>query len=185
MRSGWFIGSEDRVVSSPPEKKLFLDPIEKHPPERRERKKRYLVLYSCCCCCCCLHTIGGAIGAACGGNFRAESDPTGALVKRPPSSQLLYWTSFLLAVPVGMVLWAFISGEMAQAPIAIGLSIILTGPAWLLAASVVMAIRLALRSDLPSKSEYWRQLRRITLGAVVGSVVGTLVMIPIFLLLAL
>lgn len=65
----------------------------------------------------------------------------------------------------------------------IGLSLIMLGPLWQLAASALMAMRLALSSDLPCKSQYWRQLGRITFGGVAGSVAGILVMFIIAQLL--
>ena len=164
---------------SPPEKVSYPNPIEKHPPERRQRKKEFVVLYSCCCCCCCcLHTLGGAVGAAWAGDFRAESDPSEFPQKTYPSSQTMFRNCFLLTILfgafVGAVPWSLVS------PVVIGLSVILLGPLWFLAASVVMAIWLALREDLPHKSEYWRQLGRITLGNVAGTVAGVVVMFLIF-----
>ncbi len=168
----------------PPEKMSFSHPIEKHPPERRQRKKEFVVLYSCCCCCCCcLHTIGGVIGAARAGDFPSWPEPSESS-EIPHTSflttQLMYWISLVSILFVGLIYGVFLWQD--QALIAIGLSAILLGPLWLLAASLVMAIWLALRSDLPSKSEYWRQLGRITSGSIAGSVIGVLIMvaIPVF-----
>lgn len=171
------------------------DPIQRHPPERRQRQKEYVVLYSCCCCCCCcLHTLGGAIGAALGGNYSPQLGPTAPGSRRFPSSQSLYWTSllivFVLFLVVGAGFMALLESpsEIPEALVELSLvevgGFILAGPLWLLAACVVTALRIALRRDLPARGEYWRSLRRIALGIFLGSLTGIGVMLPLFLLLA-
>jgi hypothetical protein len=83
-----------------------------------------------------------------------------------------------------MLLSPLIFGRSSN-PIAItALSIVLLGPLWLLAGSVVMAIQLVLRRDLPAKSLYWRQLGRITGKVILGSVLGVVVMVLLLLLLS-
>lgn len=182
-------------MSSSPQCHRPGDPIQKHPPERRKRKKDYVVLYSCCCCCCCcLHTIGSAIGAALGGNYSPAQDQPASAERKYPSSQALYWSSLLV---VG-VLFLLIGGVLTllQTPGdyvtealfnlgAIGLgSLIILGPLWLLAASVVTAIRIAARQDLPHRAEYWKSLGWITLGSVLGTAAGIAIMYALFVLLA-
>lgn len=185
-------------MSSAPEQ--LPSPVEQHPPERRQRQKDIVVLYSCCCCCCCcLHTVGGALGAVLGGNYQPDTDRSAPLPKSLPSAQGLYWTSFLLALAIGLVgiaVFLLVSdgpggpdGGLLEIPVfsveAVGVSLILLGPLWLLAGSLLMAVRLWLRPDLRSHGAYWRSLGWITGFTLLGTVVGIGVMIPIFMLLGL
>jgi hypothetical protein len=160
------------------------DLLQLHPPERGERKKKYVVLYSCCCCCCCcLHTLGGAIGAVVAGNYcpeRDEWDESPEPAKRLPCSQWMYWSSFLFACLAGGVIGGLANpSQFSEALIVVGLSIVILGPAWFLAASGLSALQIAFRQDLPSKNLYWRQLGKITGGMLAGSVLGVLAMILI------
>ncbi|MFM9960890.1 MAG: hypothetical protein ACKV2Q_06660 [Planctomycetaceae bacterium] len=160
------------------------DLIQQHPPERGERQKKYVVLYSCCCCCCCcLHTLGGAIGAVVVGNYRAEPDEwdeTADRSKSLPSSQWMFWSSFLVAIVAGLVVCGLMNpAQMSDAVVIMGWLVMLLGPLWMLAACGLSALQIALRSDLPNKSGYWRQLGKITSGMFVGSLIGVLVMVLI------
>ena len=160
------------------------DLIQAHPPERGERQKKYVVLYSCCCCCCCcLHTLGGAIGAVVVGNYCPEPDEwdeTPQAAKRLPSSQWMFWGSFLFACLAGTIIAVLAnSSQIEEALIVIGLSIVILGPFWFLAASGLSALQIALRKDLPSKKGYWRQLGKITGGMLAGTVIGVLAMVLI------
>jgi hypothetical protein len=181
-------------VSKPAEEHAFAELIA-HPPERREQRKKYVVLYSCCCCCCCcLHTIGGAVGAILGGRSGID-DRSKPPVKGAPSGKWLYWSSLLWSLLIGLVVVTIMTFNSAsgrrhaspdlafQAPLMISVSIILAGPLWLLAASVIMAIQIAIRPNLPLRHLYWWQLGKITLGVFVGSVIGILIMVGIFALL--
>ena len=169
-------------MSSTPGDLPSLSPIQQHPPERRQRKKEYVLFYSCCCCCCCcLHTLGGVIGTVRGINYCSKLDPFSPDVRKGPSLRFLYDTSLLI---VFVLLWVGLM--LRQGPDALAvvlLSFILAGPLWLLAGSVVMAVRLAIRHDLPSKAQYWKALGRVTLYGVLGSVIGIGVMFPLFFLL--
>ena len=167
-----------------------MEIIQRHPPERGQRKAEVIVLYACCCsCCCCLHTIGGFAGALIAGargNFRAEPTLDESPETRYPSSHGLYWLSFLisLALVTGLsvtfiILFPsnnqFSSGPL-EALMVIGFFLIIFGPAWLLAASLVMGLWLGLSNKLRSRSEYWSALGWITVGNVLGSVLGLIVM---------
>ena len=172
-------------MSSTPEDLLTL--IQQHPPERRQRKKNYVILYSCCCCCCCcLHTIGAAIGAVRGINYYSKLDLSGPGARKVPSIRFLFDTSLLIVfalVTVGLMLWLGDNNLAEGLTIVLG-SFILAGPLWLLAASVVMAVRLAMRHDLPTKAQYWKALGRVTWYTLLGCIIGIGVMFPLFLLLA-
>lgn len=180
---------------------LPVDVLQEHPPERGRRRKQYVILYSCCCCCCCcLHSVGGAIGAAVAGvqgNYRAEELGQGKSATQMPSSQGIYWfsvfLSLLLAWIVVLLFWVFqpnaVSPTGRQALFApllslyvIGVSLILVGPAWLLAGSIVMAVRLAFSKKLRGHTGYWKSLGWITLGGVVGSAIGLGLMFGLFVL---
>lgn len=168
------------------------DLIQQHPPERGERKKKYVVLYSCCCCCCCcLHTLGGAIGAVVAGNYAPEPDDwdetpnrpmhlPNSRPMRPPNSQWMFWSSFLAASVIGTLIAGLLNpSQISESLIVIGLSIVILGPVWMLAASGLSALQIAVRTDLPSKKGYWKQLGKITGGMIAGSVIGVIVMVLI------
>lgn len=164
-------------MPSTPEGIPSQDPIQRHPPERRDRKKDCILFYSCCCCCCCcLHTIGAAIGATRGINYCSKLDPFASHARGVPSIRFLYDTSLLIVfalVTCGFMLLLGPSEPFVEKIAFVLGSFVLAGPLWLLAASVVMAVRLAIRQDLPSKAEYWMALRRVTVYSVIGCIVGT------------
>ncbi len=177
-------------MSSNPAPQPSPSPIQKHPPERRQRKKDGIVLYSCCCCCCCcLHTLGGVIGAALGGGYTPEPDYSVKPPRRLPSSTFLYWMSFLIAV-------LFVSGALValypsmvrpeydpvEVVLGLGFILLLAGPLYLLAGVVVMAFWIGLSPELRERPEYWRSLGGITLRIVLGTVIGILVMVGLFIL---
>jgi hypothetical protein len=109
--------------------------------------------------------------------------------KRLVSGQWLYWSSFLLAVLLGVIVtWsgfaaAAASDQYATAaqvltagPMWVGLTIVFFGPLWLLAACVVMAMQIVIRPATRRRSIYWKHFGWITLSIVVGSVLGIAVM---------
>lgn len=159
------------------------DLITQHPPERGERKKSYLVVYSCgsCCstCCCCLHTVGGVFGAAIAGNFRPEAvEPedgatTLTPAERPPGTQWLFWSSFFIVAAIGNFLTICFMPEHFGISV---ISILIYGPVWMLGGSVLAALRIAFRTDLPQKAGYWSQLSKITVGMLAGSCVGLIML---------
>ena len=182
------------------------DAIEAHPPERGEHKKQYVILYSCCCCCCCcLHTIGGVVGAAVAGatgNYRAEeffagkkSAPSGKPSARLlPTSQGLYWlsTAIILVLGLGVGLFLVLSNsesdrlasDMTEMLFGYGIVLILLGPAFLLVASIFMAVILGFRSDLRRHAGYWKSLGVITGSMIAGTVVGIIAMVIIGVVLS-
>lgn len=166
----------------PPDNESFV----RHPPERGRRTQESIVVYSCCCCCCCcLHTVGGAIGALLAGSYSGPVDKSQQPPARLPSAQSLYWSSFAIALLLGGATYAapIAFGDAFQSGMAfvpsflgnvalVGLSVILVGPLWLLAACGVMALQIAIRPKLRRLPAYWKQLGWITLSIVVGTIVG-------------
>ena len=167
------------------------DLIKQHLPERGERKKSYLVVYSCgsccSCCCCCLHTLGGVIGAAVAGDYCPEDDVhnvsdtwegTAEPRKHLPSSQGQFWSSFFSVIVIGAVIASnFEPWDDPTAPAeSIYVLVLIFGPAWMLGASLLAALRIAIRRDLPCRDRYWAQLGKITGGMLLGTLVGLLVM---------
>ena len=153
------------IVRNEKQSEFVPDLLQHHPPERREQKKKYVVLYSCCCCCCCcLHTLGSAIGVATVKNFK--SDPNVL------SAQSMFWISTLAAnvlTLIGVVFYGHDPGVML-------IIAAVFGPLILLGACLLMAIWIAATPSLPERGKYYRNLLRITVGNVVGCVVGIAVM---------
>ena len=182
------------------------DFLQAYPPERSPRKKQYVILYSCCCCCCCcLHTIGGVIGAAVAGatgndrlgEFLSGKDKPPVIdgsARSLPSSQGLYWLSMIIVLVLslgGGVAMVFANSQgsrmvsdIGEMLMMFGILLVMFGPAFLLAASVVMAVLLAFSPRLRSKSGYWKSLGKITAGTVVGTIVGIIAMVVIGVLFA-
>ena len=157
------------------------DLIQRHPPERGNRNAKHVVIFcGCSCCCCCLHTLGGMIGAAVAGNYRAVPDepvdsPTPP--KRLPSSQHLFWSSFLIG---GLTcVFATFLFNIEQPSRVFEMTVVMMvffGPLWLLGACVISAIQIAIRIEPRWQQGYWGHLGVIALGIVVGSIIGVVVM---------
>ncbi len=157
------------------------DWIHQHPPERGARNVKHVFLSGACsCCCCCLHTVGGLIGAAVVGNYRADPEIPADMPVPPkdlPSSQGLYWSSFLVTVIAGVLIGgAFHFEQNPEAFLESGLIMILFGPLWLLGASVIAVLQIVVRIPRSLQSGYWRHLGTINLGMLAGSIIGVLVM---------
>jgi len=168
------------------------DMIQKHPAERGGRRQRYVVLYSCCCCCCCcLHSLGGAIGALTAGDFQPIE--SSSETKREPSIQWLFWSSFLITTllsAVGIAVSFYVTAPpmpridaVLRTPLYLGMGIILFGPIWLLAAGLVAAFRLTIRTDLPEAEKCWRKLGQIVAMSFLGSMIGVVIMVVLFVML--
>ena len=160
--------------------------IQKHPSERGGRRQRYVVLYSCCCCCCCcLHSIGGAIGVLAAGGF--EPIQSSAESKPGLSIQGLYWTSFLITIllgAVGFAVYCEINPNFVRRGGGLvsnlGVSLLLFGPIWLLAAGIVSAFRLRIRKDLPDAEKCWKKLGQIVAMSILGSIIGGIILYVLF-----
>ena len=192
LREGFRLSQDSDLLND-------TDLIMQHPPERGERKKSYLVVYSCgcccSCCCCCLHTLGGVIGAAVAGDYCPEADVPNVPDawgekteprKHLPGSQGLFWSSLFLVTLIGAVTATFFEPwDDVTAPVeSTGVLVLIFGPAWMLGASLLTALRIAIRRDLPSRDRYWAQLGKITGGMLIGAVLGLLVMGLLAMLIA-
>ncbi len=141
------------------------DSIEHHPPERRRRKNESMVVYMCCCtCCCCLHTVGGTVGALVAGGYQGQPGY--------PSSQSIFWKSFVVTVCLTAFVFFVTKGLTGEAMGLLAIAIVMAGPLFLLGASLVMLFWLVLRADLPAEGHYWRNWGRITFGVIIGTCVG-------------
>jgi hypothetical protein len=162
--------------------------IESHPPERRRRTEIHMCHGSCCCCCCCLHTLGGIIGSAVapgyGKNNRMpitsyyDEQPDTVDPNAPQtgaSAVQVYWILSL----VGAILGAWVGAMQGGEGFIIGLVILaMVFPAVQLVMAIITAIWLG-ASSRPDRSFQLGQIGRITLGLVVGTVVGILTMVVI------
>lgn len=173
--------------------------IVRHPPERGARAQQSVVVYSCCCCCCCcLHTVGSVIGAVLGGGFRPQDGPqfdpnyriplTHWLFGRLPYTQWLFWSSLaivlgvsLLATPVYLAVFSNqpLHQAVIQSPLIVGIGFILLGPAFIVGAGVVAALRLAIPRTPPVPASQWWSLGKALLWSFAGGVLGTVVMVVI------
>jgi hypothetical protein len=167
---------KDCCSSLPSLASVHLRPL---PPERRTARSRPTTL-GCGSCCCCLHTIGSIIGAA-------IMSPGGYDKKREryrPSAALYYWPIFagcLLLSVLGGVGYAFLeAGGQGGIPedgvivaligFALGLPVVqLFAPAP--AALVIFCV-----VHPEQRRDYLRSLGKITLGTVLGTIGGLVVM---------
>ena len=172
-----------------------------HPPERlvRSLARGHIAgcCCCCCCCCCCLHTVGSIVGAVLGSSFPPMPVPGG---KGPTAAKLLddeldgpapaapapsavpgmfWWGTLTASGLVSLVTVAF------QGPTGIPMAmvvLVLAFPFVQLGGSLLCALMIARRADLRQGAAPWKRLGWITLGVVVGGVLGFLVMyLPIVL----
>jgi hypothetical protein len=160
-----------------------------------------------------LHTVGGIIGAAVapalgGGRERRSYLPLthywdeedyepvpltqrgrpGRAPSLPSAVKLFWWTLLLLmgVVPLLVLGWTSRgSGFTHQLPSAIYIGVIIilfVLPGLQLGAALVTALILAV-SPRPDKGYQFRQLGKIVLGVVVGTLLGVLVMVGVFVVL--
>jgi hypothetical protein len=163
--------------------------IESHPPERRRRTET-LMCGCCCCCCCCLHTIGGLIGSAIAPAFgRKDRLPLHyyydeeygielpSIARGGMSAVPVFW--MLTGVFAVLVMFLSMLSSGRGESIVVGLIILaLTFPGVQLAAAVCVAIWLGI-SQRHDKAYQFKQLGKITLGLVLGTVAGILAMVAI------
>lgn len=123
------------------------------------------------------------IGVAVVGNHRAEPDASADSPhsrKRFPSSQGMFWSSFLGVSLSTLVIGTLITVSQKHDALWILMLCALFGPLFLLGASVISALQIAVRIPSPLQRGYWRHLGMITLGMLAGSIVGFLIMLPLF-----
>jgi hypothetical protein len=154
-----------------------------------------------------LHTIGGALGALFAGGFREKpaskwtfdeaidipedfagdfKHPRGA-ARQPtyPSSQSIFWRSFLVTVLLTTIVVFSVSNRTTSEAMFILFALIaMAGPLFLLGACFLMMGWLLFRTDLPPEARYWFYLGRITFFIIIGSLVGLAVMVVPFVLLS-
>lgn len=182
--------------------------VAAHPPERRRIRSiapAQAGQCCCCCCCCCLHTIGSLIGAAVaptiGGKRRRLNqeeqdyaevrdfvDPKNEwayLERRAPSRFFravpLFWLNTLIVIFAVCAYFAvveFAQGNQANLGVqalilAVGIAVFL--PVGQLVSAFITFIILA----IARRSDEFGSLGRITLGVVLGTLAGILVMVVI------
>ena len=166
-----------------------------HPPERYRRSGVPAQAGGCCCCCCCLHSLGGLIGAAVslhlggGPAYRTDAaveeyddgfdQPRSVVAStaRPDESHgrftanSLFWQSFLFLMFLAMVVGT-ISSQSLFGPAII---ILMLMPLLQLASAAIALFALAV-SSRTDRGYQLRCLGRLTLGTIVGSLLGLGVM---------
>lgn len=174
--------------------------VRPHPPERLVRalaRGEVAASCGCCCCCCCLHSAGGLAGAFVGSFYPAGmrdvrrkatppvglrddelGGPTAAAPARPGLLvPTIFWRSTAVLTLLGIIALSLGGGQV----LVLGVSMVVMGfPAVLLCSSVVSAIILAARPSVRRDTRRWKQLGWITLGTVVGTLIGGAVMMPFF-----
>jgi hypothetical protein len=168
-----------------------------HPPERRLRslaRGHIAGCCCCCCCCCCLHSLGSITGAIVGSFYpppapgETESPtaklrddeldgPARAVPAGPPGTSN-YWLS-TLAVTAGAALVSLLVYGLGSLPgVLAGLVVFL--PLVQLGGSLLCALVIAVHPQLSRRAGAWERLGWITLGSVVGCVIGIVVMVVLF-----
>jgi hypothetical protein len=164
-----------------------------HPDERRLGSTRGVYAGCSCCCCCCVHALGGLIGAAIGSR-PSKADPTSTKQAfetnrgdvepiRPRSAAGVYWYVLLAVCAVSTIALAVMishgdPGDWQDALLAGGVITLLVLPGLQLVASVVTVLGfVAFRVPDPP----WASLARITWQGFLGSAVGLLAMLALFI----
>ena len=93
----------------------------------------------------------------------------------------MFWSSF-----VGLSLTTLVAGTLLNVlqrhdPTSTLMLCAIFGPLFLLGASGISAFQIAVRIPSPLRRGYWRHLGKVTLGMLAGSVLGFLIMLPMFL----
>lgn len=164
--------------------------VRRHPPERliRAMARGEVAQAGCsCCCCCCLHSLGGLVGAALyspSGDPPASPDkpkPTAGLADdeldrpvgpptAPPRAPSIFWSTTAALAILGFVIPPVIWERSGPS---LGLSALILGlPAFLLGGSVITALVIIAIPSLSGDAREWKRLGRITLGNIVGTLIG-------------
>lgn len=179
--------------------------VHRHPPERLVRALARGEVAACCTtssCCCCLHSLGGLAGAIVGTYHPALPSEAGEEEKgippvglrddeldgpappapaRPgprPLAVPIYWCS-ATGLTFLTILGAPLISPQRGPNLGFGL-LIFFGPVVLLGGSVIAALVIAGSPSLRGDVREWKRLGWITLGMVVGTLLGTgLMLLPL------
>jgi hypothetical protein len=154
-----------------------------HPPERRRPRSTIPALAgdcACCsCCCCCLHSLGALIGAAVAptwGSSDTMPRQHGDAAKVAPSASrcsavVVFWITLVVLLLIAVaLLWAR-QGNASEAVVIIAIAF----PGLQLAAVIVTAFVLTAAGGADDGYQ-WRQLGKIFIGAIAGTLIGAAVM---------
>jgi hypothetical protein len=170
--------------------------LRSYPPERLiralARGEVAACCGCCCCCCCCLHSLGGLAGAVAGTFYPADSPASQGRKEAPPAglrddeldrpvaavpagprpavTRIFWGASAALAVVTILVAPAVTGVKGGPAA---GIEMLILGlPLVLLAGSAVAAMVVLGKRGPIDKSWEWKRLGWITLGTVVGTLIG-------------
>ncbi len=165
--------------------------VRAHAPERlvRSLAKGHIACGCCCCCCCCLHTIGSVAGAIVGSHYPPsapseketfaaklrddELDGIAYAASVRPSVKPRYWLWTLVVAALVTVVTVAMQG-LAGFPIALFI-LVMAFPFVQMGASLLCALEIAIRPDM-QRTVVWKRLGWITLGVIIGGLLGFLVM---------
>jgi hypothetical protein len=169
--------------------------VTAHPPERgRQGATVTLACGCCCCCCCCLHTVGSAVGGLVGSMLPIKArpkinyDPSAPFPFRRDefwdeeeimfSPTLMYWLMVSVLTTIGSV-WFFVQEGTFKRPeyLLYGFLLAAIGflPAIQLGASLLTCILVAV--FYTDKRTAFIRVGKITLWSVVGTLIGTGIML--------
>ena len=164
-----------------------------HPPERGRARSLAPAQAgaSCCCCCCCLHSLGALVGAAVAPGFRSrkgprtqeEQDyadfPEQTAPRYGSSAVAIFWLATLILGSMVIMGWGALSfaqgRDFMNGFLVAVFGIVMLFPALLLVAAAATAVVLGL-SSRPDKATEFTQLGRISIGVVVGTIIGVVPM---------
>ena len=174
--------------------------LRPHSPERRLvralARGEVAACCACCSCCCCLHSIGALAGAVtCFVYPREAADPGGKLPSamlrddeldgpmaaapdRLPVPLIYMWSTFGV-----MVVWMLVAiVRLGPNGIPAGLGILIFFlPLVLLGGSALCALALACAPRLREEARAWKRLAWITFGILGGTLIGVILMLPLFI----
>lgn len=147
-------------------------------PERR-RGEMVLASPGCgCCCCCCLHSAGGLVGAILGSKISDQGDADGQVVQSKQHARRIYWRWMVLSgVLSALFMFAVSTGKGGSGGAEfVGWMVLTLAPAIQLLISLVALISLVFHKFENVGSAPYKQLGKITLYSLAGTVLGGVLM---------
>ena len=162
--------------------------IETHVPERRRKAVTTVCCGCSCCCCCCLHTLGSLVGAAIAPGIGKGSpvamvyyfdEDTGRQIpldhKPGLSAVVMFWWVLCFLIFLCFTYGILTNSAKGETLLITGIIVLMVFPILQIASAVITVVVFAVWNRPDRAYQIW-QLGRITLGVVLGTLLGIGVM---------